>query len=307
MINRFSGHFWTIAPVARSLWRKPLVSPGRPWRTSFVDPEVGTIRLTGTLHVPAIDTDTLVVALHGLGGDYDSHYIRTLARRAHQRGMACLRMNMRGADMSGDDFYHAGLTADLEAALASEALRAFRRIVLVGYSIGGHIVLRYATENVDPRVTAVAAVCPPLDLAQAARDIDQRIRTPYRRHVLASLRDMLRAIARRKRLRLPLERALRIASVRGWDERLVAPRFGFFGAGDYYRRMSMAGRFDELRIPALIVATRHDPMVLSSSLRRALPRRSHPLLDVTWLDRAGHVGFPSEIDLEGRVLQWLSA
>lgn len=306
LIRQLSGHFWTIAPVAKALWRQPLVSPGRPWHTELLDPRVGSVRLTGVLHVPSIGADSVVIALHGLGGDVDSHYVRTLAMAAHRRGIACLRMNMRGADMSGDDFYHAGLTTDLAAAIASDALRSFRHVFIAGYSIGGHIALRYATSAVDPRVRAVAAICPPLDLHRSARDIDQRIRTPYRRHVLASLREMLRAIGRRRALPLPLHRALRISTVRDWDESLVAPRFGFQSARDYYARMSMAGRFDALTVPSLIVATKNDPMVLSSSLERALPTRTPEHLEVQWLRRAGHVGFPADIDLEGQVLQWLT-
>jgi predicted alpha/beta-fold hydrolase len=247
----------------------------------------------------------LVVAIHGLGGDINSHYIRRLSMVAHRSGAACLRLNLRGADMSGDDFYHAGLTADLHAALSSTELSRFRRIVLVGYSIGGHIVLRYATETLDPRVSAVAAICPPLDLAQSARDIDDRRRWPYRRHVLVSLRQMLTAIDRRRRLPLPLPDVLRIRNIRRWDEAIVAPRFGFRGANDYYEKMSMAGRFDRLRVPALIIASEHDPMVLRRSIQQALPAE-HPLLDVRWLTRAGHVGFPADVDFEGEVLSWLT-
>ncbi len=312
MLRTLSGHFWTVAPVARSLLRAPAISAFEPWSTTLVDPHMGPVRLTGALHAAArsgqLESDTLVVAIHGLGGDIDSHYIRTLSMCAHQAGAACLRLNLRGADMSGDDFYHAGLTADIDAALASGQLDPFQNIVIVGYSIGGHIVLRYATGSIDARVRAVAAICPPLNLAQSSTDIDKAIRTPYRRHVIAALRDMLRAIGRRRALPLPLEQALKIATIQRWDDALVAPRFGFCGAQDYYRQMSMAGRFDELRIPSLILAARHDPMVPRASLERALPIHSSgdSMLEVRWLERAGHVGFPSALDLEGQVLRWLT-
>ncbi len=305
-MNPVAGHYFTIAPVAKALLRSPPVSPFRPWRAELDDPAVGTVRLSGALHCPRPDTDTVVVTLHGLGGDIDSHYVRSLAMTAHRAGCACLRLNMRGADMSGDDYYHAGLTADLRAALASPALRRFRRIALLGYSIGGHLVLRLATEpGLDPRVVAVAAVCPPLDLGQAVTDIDHHLRWPYRRHVLGSLRAMVRAVDRRRPLPVPLSEVLRIGRFRAWDEALVAPRFGFRDASDYYQRMSVGRRLHHLAVPALVVGAHHDPMVPRRSIESALPRRATPKLEVRWLERAGHVGFPPDLEFERSTLAWL--
>ena len=97
----------------------------------------------------------------------ESRYARVGAGEALAAGMSCLRLNLRGADLEGEDFYHAGLTADLHAALADPALERYERVHLLGYSLGGHVVLRWATESGDARVRSVAAICPPLDLEGA--------------------------------------------------------------------------------------------------------------------------------------------
>ena len=83
------------------------------------------------------------------------------AAAAEMAGLSCLRMNLRGSDRMGEDYYHGGLTVDLHAALASSEAQRYRRIYLLGYSLGGHVVLRLATEPADPRLVAVAAVCAP--------------------------------------------------------------------------------------------------------------------------------------------------
>ncbi len=304
------GHVWTVAPVASAAWRPVPVPPHRPWHTTLDDPAIGAVRLSGALHVPAGGSDTVLVALHGLGGDIDSHYIRRCARAASLAGIACLRLNMRGADLSGDDLYHAGLTDDLHAAIGSEALAGFRHVVAIGYSIGGHLMLRFASEPHDPRLRAVAAICPPLDLAQAALDIDRKRRFAYRQHVLGALKQMLRAVHQRRPLPMGLERALAIRHCRRWDAEIISPRFGFRDADAYYRQASVAPRMADIALPSLLVAARGDPMVLPSSITPSLARGR---IEAIWLDRAGHVGFPPDtslgrqapLGLEPQALAWL--
>ena len=290
------GHLWTIAPLCVwSVWPDPM-SPARPWRFVLDDAHVGRVTLTGAMHDHG--SDTVLVAVHGLGGDIDSHYIHRAAIAAERAGIDCLRLNLRGADLSGDDFYHAGLIADLQAAIASPELARHRRILLLGYSLGGHLAMRYAAARPDKRLTAVAAICPPLDLASAVRDMDAPARWAYRRHVLGALKAML-PVARRP-LPLPLGEALRIERLRDWDERLVVPRFGFASVDRYYQDESAMHYLEELSVNTLIVAAEHDPMVLAKRLAPILEERSGKArthLTACWLTRAGHVGFPPNTSL----------
>ena len=138
----------------------------------------------------------LVILLHGLGGEASSPYCMQALTRVFRSGLACLTLASRGADRKGQDFYHAGLTADLTATLASEQVKRFDDVHLLGFSLGGHMCLRYATEpNVDPRLRSVAAVCAPLDLEHSAKEIDRKRRAPYRHRVLLALK-RIRAMAR---------------------------------------------------------------------------------------------------------------
>jgi predicted alpha/beta-fold hydrolase len=307
------GHMWTMAPLAEALVRPPKLTPWRQWETRVDDECVGPVRLTGALHARQ-DTDTLVIALHGLGGDIESHYILRAAIAANHAGMACLRLNMRGADHTGEDLYHAGLTADLRAAIASDALAKYDNIVLLGYSVGGHLVLRHTSEQHDPRVRAAMAVCAPLDLASATRDIDSALRWPYRRYVLKYLKRAVCAIARHRDVGISVAQVNAIRTMREWDDLLIAPRFGFDGADDYHQRACVAPHLSQLDVPTMIVGVPHDPMVLASSVAPALQMNASNVF-VRWVERAGHVGFPADTDLgvggplgfEAQAITWLAS
>jgi uncharacterized protein len=290
-------HLWTLSPRLRHAVRPGRAPESRLWEMVVDDPHVGPVRLTGRLR--ELPGDDLLVLVHGLGGSVDSHYMVRGAKAAEAAGLSCLRLNLRGADRGGDDYYHAGLTGDLHAALASPEAARYRRILMLGYSLGGHVVLRLATEAADPRLKAVAAVCAPIDLSLSVVEIDSPGFWLYRRYLLRSLSDIYRAVAARGPVPYPVERLGEIRLIREWDDRIVAPRHGFADAADYYARMSVAPRLPDLRLPALLLNSECDPMVPARAVRPALERES-PMLQVDWV-RGGHVAFP-----DTEVIEWLN-
>ena len=189
------GHLWTVRPWLAHRLRPRKPPPSIAWSTSVQDPTLGLVRLRGRL-TQRPGARSLVVLVHGLGGDSSSYYVLAAANAAEQAGLSSLRLDLRGADGEGHDFYNAGLTADLRAAIGSEALAGHDTILVLGFSLGGHLTLRYATEAaLDPRVRAVAAVCPPIDLDRTAEAIDQPRAWVYRRHVLDSLKQLYAAVS----------------------------------------------------------------------------------------------------------------
>ena len=306
-----AGHLWTITP---NLWHRlaPVQPPpGEPWSAELRDPVIGDIRLTGTLRTPP-GARTLLVIVHGLAGSERSHYVARAAWAADRAGLACLRLNLRGADGRGEDLYHAGLTADLHAALASPRLARFTAIYVLGYSLGGHLALRYATEAVDPRVRRIGAICPPLDLEPCIIAIDGPELLLYRVNILRCLSAQYATVAARRDLPVTGAEARAITSMREWDTRILAPRHGFASAEDYYERASVGPRLHLLRVPAVLVVAEHDPMVPPWSVRSWLAA-APPALTVHWVGRGGHVGFPPDLDLgyvaalglEAQALSWL--
>lgn len=314
LAGSFAGHYWTLRPFASDRYGAKRPGAGRapaPWTTHVEDSRFGSLRLTGRLLAPEGATAVLL-CVHGLGGSADSPYLSRAAAAAAARGWASLRLSMRGADGSGEGFYHAGLTDDLHAALASPALASFSEVYVIGYSLGGHLVLRLASEAHDRRLRAVAAVCAPIDLERARAAIDRPGCWVYRRYVLGRLKRCYAALARRHPVPTPLDVINRVRTVRDWDARTVVPHFGFACPEDYYAQASVCSRLSQLEVPALLVNTEHDPMVPAAAVRPALPRTA-PGLEVHWVRAGGHVGFPLDADLgqasgrglEQQVLSWL--
>lgn len=313
--QKLRGHYMTLQPFLSRSLRPPERPLTEPWTTSLEDPDIGPVTLSGRLFRGQGD-DALVV-LHGLGGSEDSGYMGLMLAAAAAANRTCLLLNNRGADRGGSDFYHSGLTADLEAALASEELAGARDIDVIGFSIGGHIALRYACgAQVDSRLRRVAAIGSPLHLSNAADDFDSASFNVYRGHVMDALKEIYTAAYQRNPRGILPEKARKISKIRDWDHAVIAPRFGFESADHYYETQSVAPLLEELKVESLYVGSECDPMILASSVRPHLARLSEASskLQVHWDDRSGHIGFqpdfslgqPGELGVEAQVLTWLT-
>lgn len=294
------GHLWTVAPFIAAKVTPAHVTQSTRWRTTIDDPRRGPVELNGRLHLVSARRDRIVVLVHGLGGSYESHYVRTASRTLARRGVSHLRINLRGADRSGgNDYYHAGLVEDLDAALSSPEVVAFEQVFLWGSSLGAHVSLRFAALCAHRSLAGVVAVCPPLDLARGAVAIDHWSRRPYLRHMLRALVEIYASVARdRSDAPVSVARAKQIDSIRQWDDEVVAPWHGFEGYEDYYEKVCVAPRLSSLATPTLVVVGEDDPMIPVDVVRAPLARASRAV-DAREV-RGGHVGFSPSLDLGER-------
>lgn len=300
-----AGHYWTIVPtLARHLW--PVrVSKSQPWEATVHDPQRGPVRLTGELREIG-EAKGLVIVIPGLGGNTKSAYVRQAVRDLGRTGWSTLVVPQRGADLRGEDYYHASLSADLHAAAGSPAARRYDRVFCLGYSMGGHVTLRFAADPPPPHVRAVAAICSPIDLFAAQRFFDRPGCWLYRWHVLRALKKVYRAVHARGLAPTPLTDLLAARRIRDWDTLAIVPRFGFRDANDYYARASVAPHLDALAVPSLLLLSTRDPMIAADDVRRALPDQA-PQLTVQWHATGGHVHFPRRFGLIERVSAWFEA
>jgi len=238
-----------------------------------------------------------LIALHGLEGSSDAHYMRGLAARAHAAGLNVVRLNQRncgGTESLSTGLYHSGLTAD-PAAVIDELIRVdgVSSLIVAGYSLGGNLALKLAGEYGDrapAELRSVCAVSPTLDLARCVQALEQRQNWIYQANFMRNLRRRMRRKAQLFPDRYRVNGLRRIRTVRAFDEAFTAPHHGFDGAEDYYHRASALRVADRIRVPTLIVSAADDPFVPPDQFcHDALVSNPHVIVQIT--RHGGHCGF----------------
>jgi uncharacterized protein len=210
----------------------------------------------------------VLIALHGLEGSSEAHYILGITEKAFAAGFNVVRLNQRncgGTDHLCNTLYHSGLTAD-PVAVIHELIGSdgIDRLVVAGYSLGGNLALKLAGDFGDAVPGALRAVCavsPVLDLEACVRALERPANALYQWNFVRNLKARMRRKARLFPERFSLEPLSRIRTVRQFDELYTAPHFGFAGATDYYHRASALRVVDRIRVPALVLTAADDPFV----------------------------------------------
>lgn len=252
--------------------------------------------------------DPAAVLLHGLCGCHLSPYLVRMAYRLHELGIRALRMNLRGCGSGAGlarKLYHSGRSEDVAAVLASIRSECTDSpLWLIGYSLGGNIVLKHAAEVGDTGAAParVIAVCPPVDLAACSR----RFSRPENRHYDRFFVKLLRQAVREREQTFPdLEPFSfpRELTLYGFDDIYTAPRSGFRDADDYYTRSSSLPLLPGISVPTDILFSRDDPLIDSSGIDEI---DRPPFVRVEFTERGGHLGFLGT-PLHPPGLRWVDA
>ena len=214
------------------------------------------------LHAPGSD---LAILSHGLEGSSQDATICGMAQALQRKGWNVLAWNYRGC--SGElnrlpRLYHSGETGDL-ALVIEHAARRFSRIALIGFSLGGNLVLKYLGEaSPHTAVACAAAISAPVDLAASARALDQRRSNRlYLRRLIATLVRKVKAKAKHFPEQIDASQTKGIRGFADLDGRFTAPVHGFRDASDYWMRCSSRQFLREIAVPTLILSAQDDPFL----------------------------------------------
>lgn len=238
-----------------------------------------------------------IIVVHGLEGSSSSQYVIGNTARALAAGCNVVRMNMRscgGTDQICPTMCHSGRSGDVAAVFKKIVeTQRLESIALVGYSMGGNLVLKYAGEvaSAPPRqLKALVGVSPLMDLAVSSAALHEPQNRMYEWHFL---RKMISRI-RRRILLFPAiygdARLDRIRSMRQFDEHIVARYGGFTGADDYYSSVASSKYANRFSIPTLILHALDDPFIrLLPATRVALV--GNPSVTYVETESGGHCAF----------------
>jgi uncharacterized protein len=243
----------------------------------------------------------MVLLLHGLEGGIRSPYARGMLAAIAARGWRGGLLHFRGC--SGEPnrrprSYHSGETGDLDLVVRHLHEREpGLRLAVVGYSLGGNVLLKWLGERgAEAPVAAAAAVSVPFVLRDAALRLDRGGSRLYQWHLLRSLRRSLGVKYRSWVGPAPvdIEAALRCRTLMEFDDRVTAPLHGFRDAEDYYERSSSRGYLGRIRIPTLLIHAADDPFMTAAAI--PAPGELAPGVRLELSPAGGHVGF-----VEGRM------
>ena len=240
------------------------------------------------------------ILVHGLEGSSNSQYIVGNANKLWRAGCNIVRMNMRncgGTERLSPTLYHSGLSGDVAAVMHHFlATRRLESIHLVGYSMGGNLVLKLAGElgsAAPAQLHSVTGVSPAVDLGPSADALHRPLNRVYEAKFLRALTKRFR----RKAILFPqtydIARADYLHSLRAFDDRITAFYSGFANADDYYQRAAAACVLHRIQVPTLILHAEDDPFVrLMRDTRAAIAANPH----ITFVEttHGGHCAFLGE-------------
>lgn len=302
-----------LATIAGNYWRRTLDEARFPVTATFYQTEPD-VKVLVHSQSPGERAKGEIILVHGLEGSSAAGYARSLAQTALTAGYAVHRFHMRSCGgteaVCGPNLYHSGQTSDLLYVAREIAAATRNPIYLAGFSLGGNVVLKLAGELGESArgcITAVSAVSTPIDLAACSRAIRKPSNFIYTRRFLDRLRKRVRLKEQLAPGSFPLHRLEEARTIWDFDDIFTAPPFGFGTAANYYATQSSNQFLDRIRVPALLVQAKDDPLIPFKVYDHPA-FRSNPYLRLNAPEHGGHLGFIARRHprfwLDGVLLDW---
>jgi uncharacterized protein len=292
--STFKPGWWAKNRHLQTLWgalvrRLPELPAMERWRFDLPDGDFIDVDLYFKSDAPT------VLLLHGLEGSIDSHYIRGLVNQFASQGKQVIVKHFRGC--SGEQnrllrSYHSGVSDDLQAVLEQLSERNIVVDFIVGFSLGGNVLLKWLGENHKRHsVKGAVAVSVPLLLDECASAIDQGFSKLYSSRLLKTLKlkTLYKKLQFNEQIKLSAEEIKQLDTFWAFDHQVTAPLHGFKSASEYYAKVSSQQFLKSIQIPTLVIHAADDPFMNVN----VIPGAQHlsPAVEFELAQFGGHVGF----------------
>ncbi len=240
----------------------------------------------------------LVIVFHGLEGNSHRHYVKGVATHFSKNDWDVAAWNARSC--SGEmnkqpRLYHHGDVADIATTIDYIlANNDYEEIALVGFSMGGAMVLNYISEptiDLPSIISKAVVISPPVEVGDSAVQLEKWSMTFYRKRFLDKLKKKMKLKAKMHPKVINVDGIDSITSFADFDVRYTAPLHNFKTTEAFYKNASSKQQLSNISIPTLLLIAKDDPFMPASCypLREA---ENHPNLYLELTERGGHVGFP---------------
>ena len=297
-----------VQTIAGHYWPRPRLGPQFPVERRLFRTDPGVQVLVESQR-PCAGHAGGVLMVHGLEGSSQAGYMLSFSAAALRAGYAAHRMNLRtcgGTEHLCPTLYHAGLTADLLSVAQQLRGAGCGPFYLVGFSLGGNVVLKLAGElgeSASGWLSGVCAVSTPLDLARCVRQIGRRENRLYEQRFVRRMRERMCATRRFSRRDFD-----GLDSVFAVDDKITAPSFGFGDAENYYRTQSAINYLQAIRTPTLLIHAKDDTFIPFEIFERD-EVRANPWIELVATEYGGHLGFlgrsPHRLWIDAVIIEWI--
>ena len=260
------------------------------------------------------ESKKVVILLHGLEGNAQRTYIMAQAKVLIDNGWDVAAVNFRGCSGEANlsyQSYNAGKTDDLEAVINLILEKdKYSNIALVGFSLGGNLLLKYLGErkSFPKEIVKAVSISTPLSLKGSLESLNKFSNWVYNNSFLTNLRKKYKAKMKDFPQKMTPSDLKRITSLLEFDNVYTAPAHGFKDAFDYYEKNSTLQFLPNIQIPVYILNAENDSFLSPECypIELALKMKNIHLEIPKY---GGHVGFHKTNKLyysEDRVVKFLN-
>jgi len=246
----------------------------------------------------------VAILVHGLEGDAKRPYMLGMANSLQRLKIDTINVNLRGCSGEPNRLlksYHSGSTDDLQEVIDFvNAHYDYQSIILLGFSLGGNIVLKYTGDQamqIDPRIKLSIGISVPCDLTSCAMAIGEKRNFIYMRRFLDNLRDKVKAKKSDLTPDVNFKQLMSAKNFQEFDHWFTAKVNGFESASHYWETCSSKPVLKNVAIPTLLINARDDSFLGSACFPDTIAQE-HDLLHFLAPNYGGHVGFSGD-DREG--------
>jgi uncharacterized protein len=306
----FDPFFLIASPLAQTLsgwlFNVPIDPPSQTELITLTDGDKIAIEVS----TPAgwVDKNPTIVMVHGLCGSHKSASLIRLTKKLLKKDQKVIRLNLRGCGSGrglAKKTYHSGKIDDvIEVLKVLKNLTPNSPIILIGFSLGGNIVLRLAgdlREEAQKFIKMVIALSPPVDIEASVKLFEQPENKLYLKYFTKYLREDLKYM--RETFRdFPEINFSDNMTLNDFNTRFIVPFFGFKDLDDYYRSCSAKFVIPDIQVPCKVLLSQDDPLITWQTFEEiSIPKN----MDVYITRKGGHMGYVANPLISERRLHFL--